>query len=245
MANLCRVHHKSLRNFQIVGSTLEATTKIYGLRVDSVHSDIVRMSSGLGRMKGEYFFTENAHLIPQKNQNKQRNLLAIEIAGPVHHGDDDDDGDNSDQNDENGATLNADGQPSNAKATVKKKRTRKHMCTITKNKDTLNGRLDRMQTPDALFYKLNSIMGETSSANKLILNILETRTSDLSVAMSQRFWDERASEPIQFSDDNIYDTHNITYLELPMKPYISAQCTLRQQMIGYSITSTPIDDVEE
>lgn len=52
MANLCRGHHKSLKNFQIVGSSLEATTKIYGLRVDSVHSDIVRMSSGLGRMKG-------------------------------------------------------------------------------------------------------------------------------------------------------------------------------------------------
>lgn len=54
MANLCRSHHKTLKNFQIVGTTLEATTKIYGLRVDSVHSDIVRMSSGLGRMKSKF-----------------------------------------------------------------------------------------------------------------------------------------------------------------------------------------------
>lgn len=53
MANLCRGHHKTLKNFQIVGSSLEATTKIYGLRVDSVHSDVVRMSSGLGRMKSK------------------------------------------------------------------------------------------------------------------------------------------------------------------------------------------------
>lgn len=53
MANLCRSHHKTLKNFQIVGTTLEATTKIYGLRVDSVHSDIVRMSLGLGRMKSK------------------------------------------------------------------------------------------------------------------------------------------------------------------------------------------------
>lgn len=50
-STLIAKHHKTLKNFQIVGSTLEATSKIYGLRVDSVHMDIIRMSSGLGRYK--------------------------------------------------------------------------------------------------------------------------------------------------------------------------------------------------
>lgn len=59
MTNLCRGHHKALNNFQIVGSSLEASSKIYGLRVDSVHSDIVRMSSGLGRMTS--MFTALSH----------------------------------------------------------------------------------------------------------------------------------------------------------------------------------------
>lgn len=44
-------HHKSLNNFQVVGSTLEASSKIYGLRVDSVHTDVMRMSSGLMRKR--------------------------------------------------------------------------------------------------------------------------------------------------------------------------------------------------
>lgn len=50
-STLIAKHHKTLRNFQIVGSTLDATSKIYGLRVDSVHIDVMRMTSGLGRFK--------------------------------------------------------------------------------------------------------------------------------------------------------------------------------------------------
>lgn len=53
MAKLARNHHRTLQNFQIVGSSLEATTKIYGLRVDIVHSEVLRMSAGLGRMKSK------------------------------------------------------------------------------------------------------------------------------------------------------------------------------------------------
>lgn len=51
MANLCKSHHKTLKNFQIAGSSLEASTKIYEIRVDAVHSEIQRMSGGLGRMR--------------------------------------------------------------------------------------------------------------------------------------------------------------------------------------------------
>lgn len=167
-------------------------------------------------------------------------------AGPIRRDDDDADNDADGRNDLDGNNVsNADGEPSRSKTPVKRKRARKQMCTITKNKDTLNGRPELMQTPDALFYKLNSIMGETSSSNKLILNILETRSSELSVTMSQRFWDNRISEPIQFVDDDNYDTDNITYSELPMKPHIQPRCTLRQQMVGYAISNTPIDDNEE
>lgn len=56
MANLCRNHHNTLKNFQIIGSTLDATSKIYGLRVDSVHSDVLRMTSGLGRFRSNFIY---------------------------------------------------------------------------------------------------------------------------------------------------------------------------------------------
>ena len=34
-------HHKTLTSFQIVGSSLEASSKIYAIRVDSVHADVL------------------------------------------------------------------------------------------------------------------------------------------------------------------------------------------------------------
>lgn len=40
-------HKKSVKNFRVYTTTLEASSKIYTLRVDSVHTDIIRMSSGL------------------------------------------------------------------------------------------------------------------------------------------------------------------------------------------------------
>lgn len=36
-------------NYQIAGTTLEASAKVYGLRVDSVYTDVIRMRSNLSR----------------------------------------------------------------------------------------------------------------------------------------------------------------------------------------------------
>lgn len=154
----------------------------------------------------------------------------------------DDDYDADQMDTTNGGNQNGDcgNQPK-----AKKKRVRKLVSTITKNKDTLNGRLELMQTPDALFYKLNSIMGETSSSNKMILNMLDTKHSQLSITMHDPFWESHTYEPIEFDENDNYDDGNeIDCCEYPMKPFIHPKCTLRQQMIGYSITNTPIDDDE-
>lgn len=48
-SKLIKKHHKTLQNFQIAGSTLEASTRVYSLRVDSVYNDVIRMSSELSR----------------------------------------------------------------------------------------------------------------------------------------------------------------------------------------------------
>lgn len=47
-------HRKYVRNFQVVGASIEASSKIYSIRVDYVHDEAVRMSSGLTRMEGIY-----------------------------------------------------------------------------------------------------------------------------------------------------------------------------------------------
>jgi condensin complex subunit 2 len=48
-AKLIKKHHHSLSNFQVAGSTLEASAKVYSLRVDSVYTDVVRMCNDLAR----------------------------------------------------------------------------------------------------------------------------------------------------------------------------------------------------
>lgn len=134
------------------------------------------------------------------------------------------------------------GQP---KAPVKKKRTRKQVSTVTANKSTLNSRLELVQMPDSLQFKLNSIMGETSSSNKLLLDLLQTKFSDLKLTMDDKFWDNKTYEPISFDDNDNYDDSDINYTELPVKLKIDNRHTLRQEMKGYVISNTPWqDDVE-
>lgn len=141
-------------------------------------------------------------------------------------------------------TDDKDGQ---SKTPVKKKRTRKQVCTVTTNITTLNSKLELIQMPDSLYFKLNSIMGETSSSNKLLLNLLQTKCSDLKLTMDDQFWDNRIHEPIKFvdDDDNNFDTNDTEYTELPIKLETDIRHTLRQQMKGYSISNTPMDDDDE
>lgn len=48
-AKLIQKHHSVMSNFQVAGTTLEASAKVYGLRVDSVYNDVCRMSAELAR----------------------------------------------------------------------------------------------------------------------------------------------------------------------------------------------------
>lgn len=150
--------------------------------------------------------------------------------------------DDGDHGDDTIADDNENGQP---KAPVKKKRTRKQVSTVTTNKSTLNSRLELIQMPDSLYFKLNSIMGETSSSNKLLLNLLQTKHSDLKLTMDDRFWDGNTYEEVTFSNDDNYDTNDTEYTELPIKLKTDARHTLRQQMKGYTISNTPMDDDDE
>lgn len=38
-------HHRYIRDFKFVSTTLEATSKVYELKVDSVHGDICRLAA--------------------------------------------------------------------------------------------------------------------------------------------------------------------------------------------------------
>lgn len=51
--HLVNSHHKSLGSFQLVGSMLEASSQIYGMKVDSVHGDVMRLSTGILRQNSK------------------------------------------------------------------------------------------------------------------------------------------------------------------------------------------------
>lgn len=158
------------------------------------------------------------------------------------HQDDGDNQENDPDNAQNGDDENADGQPK--PAAVKKKRVRKQLSTITKNKDTLNARLDTIPLPDPLFSKLNTIMGDVSSSNRLLMNILQTRTSDMRLIQNNNFWDSTECAPNVYSETNEYDWTDAECTTLPVALDIGDNNYLRQQLAGYLITNTPIDDDE-
>lgn len=158
------------------------------------------------------------------------------------HQDDNDNQENDLDNGQNGDDENPDGQPK--PAAVKKKRVRKQLSTITKNKDTLNARLDTIPLPDPLFSKLNTIMGDVSSSNRLLMNILQTRTSDMRLIQDHKYWDSAECAPNVYSETNEYDWTDAEITTLPVALDIKDKNALRQQLAGYLITNTPIDDDE-
>lgn len=155
------------------------------------------------------------------------------------------DNDFNDNGNSNGDTTiddqQMDGPP---KPQPKKKKAKKQVSTVTKNKESLNGRLEISQLPDSLYFRLNSIMGETSSANKLLLNNLETKQSDLKLTMNDQFWDESEAEQIELAENDDYDL-DMPFMDLPIKIHFHPECTLRQQLLGYKISNTPIEDDED
>lgn len=42
-------HHRSLGNFPLVASVLEASSQLYGFKVDCVYNDVMHLSLGLNR----------------------------------------------------------------------------------------------------------------------------------------------------------------------------------------------------
>ncbi|XP_026843405.1 condensin complex subunit 2 [Drosophila persimilis] len=144
LANLMDRHHKQLNNFKMAGYSLEASAKVYDLRVDSIYKDALRISAGLnGR------------------------LLTGLPEGPGGDGE------------------GADAAPSQQQqAAPKLKRQKRNLSTVTKNKETLNARLDMVPMQDAVFGKLNSTVGSINASNRL-----PSVESEMRLRTTHKFWD--------------------------------------------------------
>ncbi|XP_016961703.1 condensin complex subunit 2-like [Drosophila biarmipes] len=216
LANLLEDHHKRMSNFRLAGSSLEASSKVYGLRVDSIYMDAMRISAGL-----------SARTLTDKQLNAAE----------------DDDGPQPDQAPAEGQDLADQAQK---EAAPKPKRQKKPKSTVTKNRDTLNSRLDTASLQDPVFGKLKSTVGSINDPNRLMHNILTSLDSELRLRTTYRFWNsEECTEEVQD-----HTTLNADMEQWPAESLISttfmrellphAESTnLRPLHTGYIISSAP------
>lgn len=200
-----------LTNFQVVGSSLEASAKVYVLRVDSLHTDTMRMASELSRQATKKVTARNA--------------------------DDNDDEGVDKENDETG--LNGDSQ----QPKTKRKRPARQVATVTKNKETLNAKLDTNPFTDPFFAQLNSIVGDVNASNRLMQNIIPSKDGELRLRMDNPCWDPTPHPELNFDDDEKYV--DIELQTVSMNTDLSEHLALHQRLKGYRITDTPAEDDDE
>ncbi|XP_017095864.2 condensin complex subunit 2 [Drosophila bipectinata] len=217
LANLLDHHHKRMSNFKMAGSSLEASSKVYGLRVDSIYLDAMRISAGL-----------SARTLTDKQINAAENDDGTEPSQAGGEGDD------------SSAAASQKG------AAPKPKRQKKNVSTVTKNKETLNARLDTTPLQDPVFGQLNSTVGSINASNRLMHNILPSRDSELLLRTNYKFWDsEEVSEDIED-----YTTLSADKEQRSAESLVSAdwlrkllpqvdKWNLRPMHTGYIITSAP------
>ncbi|KAK4308688.1 hypothetical protein Pmani_019639 [Petrolisthes manimaculis] len=77
MSEMLRRKDSDLNNFQVASCTLDASTKIYAYRVDSIHTDTLKMAGGLGRTqekKGNRSDQEDQDVGDEKNDKRKRRV---------------------------------------------------------------------------------------------------------------------------------------------------------------------------
>ncbi|XP_011295947.1 condensin complex subunit 2 isoform X2 [Musca domestica] len=218
LSTLLNRHHKSMNNFKVAGSSLEASSKVYSLRVDSIHTDVLRMSAGLNAQK----FNEKQ----LQNDDDDEDDVATGGEGG---------------NDPNASAAGVDGAEKQ-QPQKKQKKKRNLVSTITKNKDTINARLDTVPLQDPVFGKLNSIVGSINSSNRLMNNILLTTESELRLRTTFAIWDSTSVPVCDYTEEVPLSTENegdLAGCDRLFKISNMNDMQLRPMHGGYVISDTP------
>lgn len=230
LSNLADRHHKTLNNFRVVGASLEASSKIYSLRVDSIHSDVLRMSVELNAQSMSHIQNEN-------QEDDTGNNISLNDNECVN-------GRKSD----NGNYQNE--KTYQKQKTIKRKKSLKSNVTVTKNPETLNARLDTVSSQYPIFAKLNSVIGSIISPSRLLNNVLLTIGSVLKLCTKFSIWDKKILLNVDYTDEVLYNEDgkqcNTSLNEIDLvdcgvllKFEDFDQCYIRPVLTGYRITNTP------
>ena len=93
----------------------------------------------------------------------------------------------------------------------KAKKPKKKRLTVTKNKDTLNAKLETVPFMDPFFAKQNSVVGDINSSKRLMQNIIPTVRSCLKLHQSGQYWDKSPPQILDLKDT----IEEIDYSTLP------------------------------
>lgn len=227
-ASLVHRHHKSMRDFHLVGTTLEASCKIYGLRVDSVHADVINMVTGLCKMTP---------------------------SGGGGGGSDNEDGAGNDDNgaaNADGDTSTATGaagaaaaKTSAAAARRAKRQKAGGRCTLVKTTNTINAKLETYARTEPTFAKLNTTIGDINSSKRLLNYVLTTVDSEVKHRSNLPFWDS-ADHPVCVpqDDDNYGDgdggAEAVELVQMNgLNAMLNPDLVLRSELHGYRVTNAP------
>lgn len=131
------------------------------------------------------------------------------------------------------------------KKVVKKKR--REVCTVTKNPDTINAKLETNPPIDPLFAQINSFVGENYSSNRLLVNLLDTVKGEFIIDGNLPGWD--SSEPEVFCE-NPLDGEMLKELQTCCMPngwkdHLLQDKKIRPNYYHYRISDTPLPDNPE
>lgn len=153
--------------------------------------------------------------------------------------DDDDQMDNSNAADKENNQDNAN-DPSNGKK--KRKKSRRSAAVITKNPDSLNAKLDTNPFTDPFFAKLNSIVGDINSSNRLMQNMIGTIDGALQLRMDAPFWDPSPKQPIVYDENENYENREILQVD---NMDVSDKDVLHQRLHAYQLSDLPAEDDDD
>lgn len=158
---------------------------------------------------------------------------------------DDDDGSEENEDKENNdgnSQQQQDGSEPKAKQKPKKRR---HVSTVTKNPETLNARLDTHPLVDPFFAKLNSMVGDINSSQRLMQNIIPSKNSNLKLRQNAKMWDSEEEVEVDLDDNFDYSSQNVESYQVNSVSGSVANTVLRTDLKHYRICDIPLENAEE
>lgn len=188
---------------------IEASSQIYGLKVDCIHGDVLRLASGVRREK-----SRQTVLCLKKNACDSPLLVIQPNAGTV---------------DESIAS-----ESSNQSIVPIKRRRLK--TTVVGNSQLINAKLQTNEEPNCLFKFQGVNAANEVSTKNLLQSVLASDKYALILQSKNKFWIDRAA-PMNDDDSAVVNADCVDLPVLDWAP--SNTDVVRSRITGYAISNTP------